>query len=158
MGSITLRATTHKGTHGALAARQPLSVSMPAGSRAWRGVRLAGVDETFLNEMRERLQSRAAELRDTIARIEGTTGPVSPNNAIGRLTRLDAMQATSMRRAAARDHDLELHHVGRALEAMAAGEYGVCRRCKEDMAEARLRAKPEAFLCVACISSASSRR
>ena len=116
------------------------------------------MDETFLNEMRERLQSRAAELRDTIARIEGTTAPVSPNNAIGRLTRLDAMQATSMRRATARDHDLELRHAVRALEAMAAGEYGVCHRCKEDLTEARLRAKPEAFLCVDCSSRVASRR
>lgn len=116
------------------------------------------MDETFLNEMRERLQSRAEELRDTIARIDGTTAPVSPNNAIGRLTRLDAMQATSMRRAAERHHDLELHHVVRALEAIAEGEYGICRRCQQDIAEARLRAKPEAFLCVACASSAASRR
>lgn len=117
-----------------------------------------GVDETFLNEMRERLQSRAVELRDTIARIDGATAPVSPNNAIGRLTRLDAMQATSMRRAVARDHDLELQNVARALKAIAAGEYGVCRRCKEDIAPARLRAKPEAFLCVACTSNAGPGR
>ena len=116
------------------------------------------VDEMFLNEMRERLQARAVELRDTIARIDGTTAPVSPNNAIGRLTRLDAMQATSMRQAAARDHDLELRHVVRALEAMANGKYGICRRCKEDMAELRLRAKPEAFLCLACASNAVHRR
>ena len=119
-----------------------------------------GVDETFLNEMRERLQSRrsCAELRDTIARIDGATAPVSPNNAIGRLTRLDAMQTTSMRRAVARDHDLELQNVARALKAIAAGEYGVCRRCKEDIAPARLRAKPEAFLCVACTSNAGPGR
>jgi DnaK suppressor protein len=117
-----------------------------------------GVDETFLNEMRERLQSRAAELGDTIARIDGAIAPVSPNNAIGRLTRLDAMQATSMRRAVARDHDLELQNVARALKAISAGEYGVCRRCKEDIARARLRAKPEAFLCVACTSNAGPGR
>ena len=115
------------------------------------------MDETFSNEMRERLQSRAAELRDTISRIDGTTAPVSPNNAIGRLTRLDAMQATSMRRAVARDHELELQNVERALKAIAAGDYGVCRRCKEDIAEARLRAKPEAVLCVACTSTGAGR-
>lgn len=113
--------------------------------------------ETFLDEMRERLQSRAAELRDTIARIEGTVAPVSPNNAIGRLTRLDAMQATSMRRAVAHDHDIELQNIGRALKAIAGGEYGICRRCKEDITQARLRAKPEAFLCVACTSGSPSR-
>ena len=111
------------------------------------------LDETFLTEMRERIQSRGAELRETIARIDGTVGPVSPNNAIGRLTRLDAMQATSMRRAVAHDHDIELQNIERALKAIADGEYGICRRCKEYIAQARLRAKPEAFLCVACTSS-----
>lgn len=116
------------------------------------------MDETFVSEMRERLEARAAELRDTIGRIDGTTAPISPNNAIGRLTRLDAMQATSMRRAVARDHDVELQNVGRALKAIAAGEYGVCRRCKEDIATARLRAKPEAFLCVACTSGSAPGR
>ena len=110
------------------------------------------MDDAFVNEMRDRLQVRAAELRDTIGRIDGTTAPVSPNTAIGRLTRLDAMQATSMRRAVARDHDIELQNVVRALMAIAAGEYGACRRCKAQIAAARLRAKPEAFLCVACAS------
>jgi DnaK suppressor protein len=108
--------------------------------------------------MRERLQSRAVELRDTIARIDGATAPVSPNNAIGRLTRLDAMQATSMRRAVAGDHDIELQNVARALKAISIGDYGVCRRCKEDIVPARLRAKPEAFLCVACTSNAGPGR
>lgn len=110
------------------------------------------MDETFVNQMRERLQARAAELRDMISRMDGTTAPVSPNNAIGRLTRLDAMQATSMRRAVARDHDVELQNVGRALKAIAASKYGICRRCKEHIDRARLRAKPEAFLCLACTS------
>lgn len=113
------------------------------------------MDEAFVNEMRERLEARAVELRDTIGRIDGTTAPVSPNNAIGRLTRIDAMQATSMRRAVARDHDVELQNVSRALKAIATGEYGICRRCKELIATARLRAKPEAFLCVACTSGSA---
>jgi DnaK suppressor protein len=127
-------------------------------ARVATSVRGYGVDETFLSEMRERLQARAADLRDTITRLDGTTAPVSPNNAIGRLTRLDAMQATSMRRAVARDHDIERQNVERALKALAAGEYGVCRRCKEEIAQARLRAKPEAFLCVACTSGAAPGR
>jgi RNA polymerase-binding transcription factor DksA len=63
------------------------------------------------------------------------------------------MQATSMRRAVAHDHDIELQNIERALKAIADGEYGICRRCKEYIAQARLRAKPEAFLCVACTSS-----
>jgi RNA polymerase-binding transcription factor DksA len=30
------------------------------------------------------------------------------------------------------------------------GTYGICRRCEEPVAQARLRARPEALHCVAC--------
>jgi DnaK suppressor protein len=53
---------------------------------------------------------------------------VSPDNAIGRLTRLDAMQATSMRQALGRDHEVELRQIARALKSMDEGTYGICRR------------------------------
>lgn len=112
-----------------------------------------GMDDTFVEEMRARLALRVAEIRQTLAHIDTATAPVSPDNAIGRLTRIDAMQATSMRVALARDHEIELRHVERALKAIGDGAYGECRRCKEPIAEARLRARPEALLCLACASA-----
>lgn len=39
-----------------------------------------------------------------------------------------------------------------ALERIKAGEYGICERCEEDIAEARLRVQPMATLCVHCQS------
>lgn len=113
------------------------------------------MDEVFVEEMRAQLAARAAEIRQTLAHIDTATAPVSPDNAIGRLTRLDAMQATSMRVALARDHEVELRHVERALAAIGEGEYGHCRRCKEPIAEARLRARPEALQCLACASASA---
>jgi DnaK suppressor protein len=111
------------------------------------------MDATFVEEMRKRLAARAAEIRQTLAHIDTATAPVSPDNAIGRLTRVDAMQATAMRVALARDHEIELRQVERALKAIADDDYGSCRRCREPIAEARLRARPEALLCVACASA-----
>lgn len=35
---------------------------------------------------------------------------------------------------------------------MAAGTYGTCERCGRPIAEERLRARPEARLCIACAS------
>jgi DnaK suppressor protein len=113
------------------------------------------MDQAFRDEMRARLTARALEIRATLGHLEGATAPVSPDNALGRLTRLDAMQATSMRQALARDHEVELGQVDRALAALEAGAFGLCRRCGEEIAEARLRARPEAFLCLACTSRAA---
>lgn len=39
-----------------------------------------------------------------------------------------------------------------ALARLAAGEYGICDECGEDIAEARLKAQPMATLCVHCQS------
>lgn len=113
------------------------------------------MDPSFLAEMRAQLSTRLLEIRATLGHLEGATAPVSPDNAIGRLTRLDAMQATALRQALARNHEVELGQLERALEAIDAGTYGICRRCGEEIAEARLRARPQAFLCLACTSEAA---
>lgn len=108
------------------------------------------MDPEFLVEMRGRLEARAAEIRQTLEHIKGSTAPVSPDVAIGRLTRLDAMQAASMRQALGRDHQVELRQIAQALRSIDEGTYGICRRCEEPIAEPRLRAMPQALLCVTC--------
>jgi RNA polymerase-binding transcription factor DksA len=60
------------------------------------------------------------------------------------------MQAVSVRQALARDHEAELRMAERALTSIAKGQYGVRRRCGEHIAEARLRARPQALICVPC--------
>ncbi|MDP1571244.1 MAG: TraR/DksA C4-type zinc finger protein [Vicinamibacterales bacterium] len=108
------------------------------------------MDRDLLAELRARLAARALELRQSMATMADASAPVSPDNAIGRLTRMDAMQQASMQAELHRGHTAELRLVERALEAVESGDYGTCARCGDDIAPARLRAKPEAFLCLAC--------
>jgi DnaK suppressor protein len=107
-------------------------------------------DEAVRQSFEAVLTARAEELRRTIASTEASSGPVAPDKAIGRLTRVDAMQQASMQSALHRSQLTELRLVERALAAMAKGTYGICTRCGDSIAEARLRAKPEAYLCLAC--------
>ncbi len=44
----------------------------------------------------------------------------------------------------------EIASVTRALARIEDGEYGVCVRCGANIAAARLKARPEAALCIAC--------
>jgi RNA polymerase-binding transcription factor DksA len=46
----------------------------------------------------------------------------------------------------------EISSVKRAISRIEDGEYGVCVRCGGDIAPARLDARPEAALCIACAS------
>lgn len=48
----------------------------------------------------------------------------------------------------------EILQIRRTLEAIEAGNYGICSSCGDDIASERLLAIPEATLCVRCASDA----
>lgn len=66
---------------------------------------------------------------------------------------MDAIQQQKMAEAGLRQQELRLGRVKVALAAMAAGEYGVCRGCDEPIGYRRLRARPEATMCLRCQGS-----
>ncbi|HUF48797.1 MAG TPA: TraR/DksA C4-type zinc finger protein [Vicinamibacterales bacterium] len=109
-----------------------------------------GPDEPAFADLRRQLEARREELIGLIADGRLADQPVSPDPAIGRLTRQDAMQQQQMAAEIVRRLQAEQSRVELALRAMAAGEYGVCRLCEEPIAIARLRAMPDARLCVTC--------
>jgi RNA polymerase-binding transcription factor DksA len=47
----------------------------------------------------------------------------------------------------------ELGELDRASERLAAGEYGRCTRCGEQIVEGRLRLRPAARMCVPCVGA-----
>ena len=108
------------------------------------------MDAGRLAHFRQRLDSRASELREALDRVPDQTSAVTPDAAIGRLTRVDAQQAGYVSEALRRQMAQELASVQRALGRVDGGTYGVCPRCEEDLSDARLDAKPDALLCVSC--------
>lgn len=46
----------------------------------------------------------------------------------------------------------ELRDVVEALERIAGGTYGICKSCGQEINEARLTARPQSLLCIACQS------
>jgi DnaK suppressor protein len=105
---------------------------------------------TDLNQHREKLERLALTLREGLATSMSTAAPVAPDNAIGRLTRLDAMQAQQMALALRERQRIQLQKVEQALRLIEKGEYGTCRKCGEEIAAKRLEVAPESTLCVHC--------
>ncbi len=107
-------------------------------------------------QLRHQLATRASQLREILDRpLEGSA--VTPDNAIGRLTRLDAMQAGYMTEALRRENTQELAAVERALRRIDSDEYGMCRNCEEPIPFPRLAAKPDTLFCVACAEARERR-
>ena len=94
------------------------------------------------------------EIEDVIARQlsgpDDSTAPVAPDNAIGRLTRMEALQAQQIGQAGKRRLEQRLRNIRKALEAIDEGTYGTCVRCGDEVPAGRLQIMPEARLCVRC--------
>ncbi|MBI4906256.1 MAG: TraR/DksA family transcriptional regulator [Acidobacteria bacterium] len=103
-----------------------------------------------LQEFRDLLEVTLAELRASLNASTAAAAPVSPDNAIGRLTRQDAMQAQQMALEVRRRNQARLQQVEAAIRKLESGDYGICVRCEEEISLARLRVRPEARVCVRC--------
>ena len=69
---------------------------------------------------------------------------------VGRLSRMDAMQAQAMSVETGRRRRQDLMAIGSALERIDAGDYGDCFECGEIIKPGRLEANPAATLCIGC--------
>ena len=70
--------------------------------------------------------------------------------AVGRVSRVDAMQQQSMAVSTREMAAQRLNKVKLALQNLANDKYGLCKRCDEEIALNRLLAQPESNLCLSC--------
>lgn len=108
---------------------------------------------THFAELQNQLQTREQELRDEIQAHRAQL--VEPASATG-----NTFIAGSERAVADTDDELEvarlqhaqqeLDEVSAALQRLQAGVFGICQNCQAPVGLARLRALPQARLCMRC--------
>lgn len=77
--------------------------------------------------------------------------PVTLDQAlVGRLSRIDALQQQEMALAAKRRRQALIQQIDQALVRLEAGNFGICVKCDEDIAETRLAFNPVILTCVSC--------
>ena len=90
----------------------------------------------------EQLNSDSKNAADTVALDQ---------SKVGRLSRMDAMQAQQMAQETARRRQLQLQKIDSALRRIDAGDYGLCYKCDEPIEEARLKFDPASTRCIKCV-------
>ncbi|MEO5720685.1 MAG: TraR/DksA C4-type zinc finger protein [Chthoniobacterales bacterium] len=90
------------------------------------------------------------DLEAEIQRAEADVAAVSPDNAIGRLSRQDSMQQQEMAKAGVRRREERIHALKEALRRMDEGTYAVCAKCREEIEFSRLELAPELKFCAEC--------
>lgn len=104
-----------------------------------------------LAKARERLDARRKEL-ETLSEgaAEARATVMLDQQAVGRLSRMDAMQGQAMAEATERRRRLDLTRIEMAERRLAAGDYGYCAQCDEEIPDGRLAIDPMAERCVGC--------
>lgn len=110
--------------------------------------------DTQITEFKARLLAEKADLeavgeasKDARARVE------LDQTAVGRVSRIDAMQQQQMALATARRREVQLARIASALARIDAGDYGYCVVCDEEIPLARLRHDPATPTCITCAGS-----
>jgi DnaK suppressor protein len=116
---------------------------------------------SLLAELTQRLRAREAEFaaqarahRAALGEPDATAANRFVAGAEGAINDADDERELAL----TTHHEAEWNAVRAALARIELGEYGQCTSCGADIGEARLRAAPEAALCVDCQREAEGRR
>lgn len=112
---------------------------------------MRGILETEKREqLKDHIKKKIESVKENIKSYQTLTQPISPDNAIGRLTRMEAINSKSINEAALNKAKQTLSKMERALTMINGPAFGLCRECDEPIPFARLMIVPESDLCVQC--------
>ena len=103
--------------------------------------------------MRDRLLKLREELLAMVVTSDESAAVVELDQSkVGRLSRMDAMQAQAMAQASGQRREAMLRNIEAALKRIDDGAYGLCRDCDAPINPRRLEFDPTALRCIECES------
>lgn len=108
------------------------------------------LDPMQIATLEQRVRDTLVQLEGEIETLESMVQPVAPDRAIGRLSRLEAINEKSMNEAALQSAKRRRARLITVLARLSDDEYGLCAECDEPIPFARLMTVPESTVCVAC--------
>lgn len=105
----------------------------------------------------EHFRQKLLKLRRELRKIEESGNEAAKTveldqSRVGRLSRMDAMQAQAMSIESKRRREIKMKRIEAALRKIEKDEYGYCSKCEEEIDPKRLDFDPSALLCIECAS------
>ncbi|AXT28436.1 TraR/DksA family transcriptional regulator [Ruegeria sp. AD91A] len=111
------------------------------------------MNESERTHFETRIRERLAELQKVSASGQQAQAIVQlDQQAVGRLSRMDALQNQAMAKAQQANRDVETRRLLAALARLDDGEFGYCEDCGERIPDGRLNLDLAASKCVSCAS------
>lgn len=103
------------------------------------------------DQMREKLFSLKEELLSIAASSEDSSAVVELDQSkVGRLSRMDAMQAQAMAQASRLRREATVRKIDAALKRLDDGGFGICQSCDEPINPKRMAFDPTSTQCIEC--------
>ena len=101
-------------------------------------------------ELKQKIVTEIEKVKKDIVDLEEQSKPIAPENAIGRISRMDAINNKAVSEASLRKSKMKLNNLDVALTKIDTPGFGICSRCKQPIQPARLMYMPESTRCVNC--------
>jgi DnaK suppressor protein len=108
------------------------------------------MNETDGTKVRKVIADEVQRLKKEIVRLEERVQPVAPDDAIGRISRLDNMVNQEVATHSLEQARSRIVRLQWMLENVGDEELGLCRDCGDEIPLARVLAVPESGLCLEC--------
>ena len=103
-----------------------------------------------VQEIRELFESDIASTEKKIKQYAELSQPIAPDNAIGRVSRMDAINNKGVMNAALIKAKERLEGLKRNLEKLGTNDFGICPKCKKKIPIERILLAPNSSFCVNC--------
>ena len=108
------------------------------------------MNEQERGELKQKIIEEIRTQKHLIESFTETSKPVAPDNAIGRLTRMEAISSQGISEASLNSSRAKLVKLEKALEKIDLPEFGICIRCANSIPWGRIMLMPESAVCVTC--------
>ena len=108
------------------------------------------MDQDVRKKIKAQILSEIDKVKGDIVSLADQTGPVKPDVAIGRLTRMEAISSRGISKAKLQDARGRLIMLENAMVKIDSPDFGNCRECGDPIHINRLKLMPEATLCIEC--------
>lgn len=98
----------------------------------------------------QRIKQEILATKEKIKEYSLLSKPIAPENAIGRVSRMDAINNKSIVEAALRESEKKLDDLKYIKSQINEEDFGICSKCKTSIPIQRIIFRPQSRYCVSC--------
>lgn len=99
-------------------------------------------------EIKKTIENEIVKTKETVSEYKEMVKPMAPDVAIGRVSRMDAINNRSVVEAALRKAEEKLKNLEKVQSKLGTSDFGICIKCKNEIPLGRILIRPESLLCI----------